>query len=66
MVVHPRTIEVEAAYRDLDSFITELIIKRNLTNAELLSILSRQVGNVSRLAIRDERHPNDDKAADEA
>ncbi len=65
--VHPRTLLVQRADRELESFLTTLMIEKGLTEAEMLSIFARQLGNLSRFAIREERHPNEpQKIGDEA
>lgn len=66
-VVHPRTLLVEKVDRELESFLTNLLATHQLTEAEILSILARQLGNLARYAVRAERHPEDlNKIGDEA
>lgn len=67
VAVHPKTKVTEKAYGELDSFLTDLQIKHKLTEAELMFIIARQLTNVTRGAIRLERHPEDPtKIGDEA
>ncbi len=67
MPLHPRTKLVEAAQNDIRLFILEVQSKRGLTFHEILKILGEEITNVSKYAIRDERHPdNPNKKGDEA
>jgi hypothetical protein len=65
MRLHPRTLKVSAARNAISVAICEIWQRDGLTPVELVSILTQLAAEYSKYPLRDERHPNSDKRADE-
>lgn len=67
MPIHPRYYKVQAAQRVIAHAILNEAEAKELTLAEVVSILSEETSRYTKHIIREERHPgNDDKKGDEA
>lgn len=64
--IHSRTLPVQGAEADLGMFLSKLAEERELTPAEMVSILGGQLLAWNKYVIRYERHGNYDHKADEA
>lgn len=63
MKIQPRTMTVRKAAMDLSEQVMRIAI--GLTPAEVVAILAEQIQQYNKYALRQERHGNMDKKADE-
>jgi hypothetical protein len=60
MNLHPRVLPVQQAHNEIDRAVTEAISKHpDLTYLELLAIFNQIAASWIKIAIQDERKPND-------
>ena len=65
--IHKRSGAVVRASTDLATAMVKIIKERELTHAEVTSILAQEILSWNKYAIRAERHPDDpEKKGDEA
>jgi len=57
--MHPRVPIVQRAHVELDTAVTEIIKKYELTYYELFGVLNQVEASWLKYAIRDERHPGE-------
>lgn len=66
--VHPRSIIVREAERDLQLAIVEALTRHKLTSAETVAVITRvfaeEIGGLTKYCIRKERHGDEDKPGD--
>ena len=65
MKIHPRTMVVQKADTEINRAINEIWKKYDLTNNEILMILTGSQQSLLKWALRRERHGDEDKGADE-
>jgi hypothetical protein len=64
---HPRAATVARACANLNDFVWKWMESYDLTYAEAISVITAQLGELSRFALQVERHPNDpERPADQA
>lgn len=66
MKLHPRYQLVARARNRLSEFVLAQQLESDITALEMLGILLTIAGDQQRLMLREERHPDGDKKADEA
>ena len=59
MRTHPRRVVVAEAEGEIREFILKAARRHDLTDIELLTILSGQMASTLKYALRAERHPDD-------
>jgi hypothetical protein len=58
MKLHQRTLTVQRARTALSAAVSDVIEKHDLTFAEVFSILSQEIEQWAKYAVRAERHPD--------
>lgn len=64
--LHPRTNLVQRAKVAVQTAVLEMPLYRELTTCEQLIVLNEMIATTLKYALRSERHPGEDKGADEA
>lgn len=66
MRLHPRTLPVEKAGSDLSGLVVDWVKRHDLTYTEALRCLLAEAMRMSKLVLRNQRHPGDpERKADE-
>jgi hypothetical protein len=62
MQLHKRTMMVQGAQNEFNSFVIDLIEKHELTYGEIIGIIADRLASFGKLMRREERYPGDPDA----